>query len=241
MRESIFTGQVAVGENDRPMTLAGTLQKTGLLLVITIATAVLGWMFPNPLLMIASVIVGLVLGLVTGFKPTLAPVLSPAYAVMQGYFVGAISLVTTIQLADTQYSNAVAIAAGGTFITLAVMLALYAGRVIRVTDTVRGTIIGLTLAVGIFYLVAFLASFVAPQSVAQWGPFTNGPIGIAFSIFVIGLAAFNFLLDFDLIERGIESRAPSYMEWYGAFGLLVTMIWLYLEILRLLRKLAGNR
>ena len=239
MNEGVFEHPAM--ESADPMTLNGTIQKTGLLLLLLLPTAVMGWMFPSYVGMIGSFVGALILGLVIGFKPETAPVLSPIYAIVKGYMVGAISLIASVALAKTQYAAAVPIAVAGTIVTLGVMLTLYSTRVIRVTETMRSVIIGLTAAVALLYLFSFVIGLFSPAFVASFPIYRSGPIGIAFSVIVIGIAAFNFLLDFDLIERGVENRAPKYMEWYGGFGLLVTMVWLYIEILRLLMKLGSNR
>lgn len=239
MNEGVFEHPAM--ESADPMTMTGTIQKTGLLLLLLLPTAVLGWMFPSYAGMIGSVIGALALALVIGFKPQTAPVLAPIYSLVKGYFVGAISIIATVALAKTQYAAAVPIAVAGTIVTLGVMLTLYATRIIRVTETMRSVIIGMTAAVFFLYLFSFVIGLFAPAFVSSFPIFRSGPIGIAFSVLVIGIAAFNFLLDFDLIERGVDNRAPKYMEWYGGFGLLVTMVWLYIEILRLLMKLGSNR
>lgn len=239
MNESVFEHPVM--ESTDPMTLSGTIQKTGLLLVMLLATAAMGWMFPSYGGLIGGVLVTIVLGFVIGFKAHLAPVLAPIYALIEGYVVGVISIMTATSLARTAYAGAVPIAVAGTMITLGVMLTLYATRIIRVTETMRSVIIGLTAAVVLLYLFSFVVGLFAPAFVSAFPIYSSGPVGIAFSVIVIGIAAFNFLLDFDLIERGVGNRAPKYMEWYAGFGLLVTMVWLYIEILRLLAKLANNR
>jgi len=245
MREEVFTDASHLATaSSGAMTIRGTLQKTGILLAILVASAVVGWMFPNFAVMVGSFIVAFIMAIVIGFKPTAAPSLAPVYALIKGYAVGVISMVIQGSLAKSDnpiYANAVPVAILGTFVTLGVMLGLYSARIIRVTDTLRSVVIGATIAVGLTYLVSFIVGLMAPAFISNLGIFKSGPIGIAFSIFVIGLAAFNFLLDFDVIERGAESRAPRYMEWYAGFGLLVTIVWLYIEILNLLRKLAGNR
>ena len=239
MNESVFGHPVM--ESADPMTLTGTIRKTGLLLVMLLATATLGWMFPSYGGLIGAVLVAIVLGFVIGFKAHLAPILAPVYALVEGYVVGVISVVTAKSLATTAYAGAVPIAVAGPLITLGVMLTLYATRVIRVTEKMRSVIIGLTAAVVLLYLFSFVVGLFAPAFVSAFPIYSSGPVGIAFSVIVIGIAAFNFLLDFDLIERGVGNRAPKYMEWYAGFGLLVTMVWLYIEILRLLAKLANNR
>ncbi len=237
MRADLF--EESAGINSTPMTLSGTVRNLGILLLITLAAAAVGWVFPSFPGLIASFVVGLILCLIISFKPTNAPTLSPVYALAEGYFVGAVSAITAVSLKDTTIgSAAIPLALMGTMLTLGGMLFLYVKRIIRVTETMRSVIIGLTAGVMLTYLGCFLLSFIAPNFVGGLATFGNGPIGIGFSVLVIGLAAFNFLLDFDLIERGIQSRAPKYMEWYAAFGTLVTIIWLYLEILNLIRKLS---
>jgi len=225
------------GASSEPMTVAGAVQKTGILLAILVATAVVGFMFPNMLAAIAAMLVALGLAIAIAFKPNLAPALAPAYAVLEGYFVGAVSYMYALSMAKSQYANAIPIASAGTMITLGVMLVLYTTRIIKVTETLRGVVIGLTCAVGLFYLVSMIASFAFPGVPQSWAMHGSGPIGIGFSVFVIGLAAFNFLLDFDFIERGVQRGMPKQFEWYAGFGLLVTIVWLYLEILRLMSKL----
>lgn len=221
--------------------MSGTLGKTGIMLGLLLVTAVVGWIMPSTIGMIGSIVVGLVLAIVMGFKPNLAPSLAPAYALAEGYFVGAFSMFVSVSLAKTQYAAAVPIAVAGTIVTLGVMLGLYAGRIVRVTETFRSVVIGMTLAVALLYLFSFIVGLINPAFVASFPIYRSGPVGIAFSVIVIALAAMNFLLDFDMIERGVAGKAPKYMEWYGAFGITVTLVWLYLEILRLLMKLANNR
>lgn len=236
MRAGLF--EESAGVDSPPMTLNGTVKNLGILLLITFGAAVVGWMAPSFEGMILSAIVGFVLCLVICFRPVNAPALAPVYAIAEGYFVGVVSVMTVASLKDTPLgATAVPIALFGTIATLGGMLFLYMKRIIRVTETVRSVIIGLTAGIALTYLACTIIWFFAPQFVNNLPMFGGGVIGIGFSVFVIGLAAFNFLLDFDLIERGIQNRAPKYMEWYAAFGTLVTIIWLYLEILRLIRKL----
>ncbi|MBN8690079.1 MAG: Bax inhibitor-1/YccA family protein [Armatimonadetes bacterium] len=224
--------------SSEPMTVRGAIQKTGILLALLIPCAVVGFIFPNMLAAIAAALVAFGLAIAIAFKPNLAPSLAPAYAVLEGYFVGAVSFMYTVAMAKSQYANAVPIASAGTMVTLGIMLLLYTTRVIKVTETLRGVVIGLTCAVAIFYLISLVASLLMPGVPQTWAMHGSGPIGIGFSVFVIGLAAFNFLLDFDFIERGVERGMPKQFEWYAGFGILVTIVWLYLEILRLLSKLS---
>lgn len=236
-RSGVFT-QARPGEG--VMTVTGTIQKTVLLLGITVAAAVFGWMMAPAIQMPAAIgcgIGGLILGLIIGFKPTTAPYLSPVYAVLKGVLVGAISSWLTITSAQTKNIWLVPTAAALTFGVFGVMLALYGFRIIRVNDTLRGVIVGATLAVFIAYAATLLLGLTVWKDAFNLPIYQGGPIGIGFSLLVIGIAAFNFLLDFDNIEDGVNQQAPKYMEWYGAWGLLVTLVWLYIEILRLLRKL----
>jgi uncharacterized YccA/Bax inhibitor family protein len=181
-----------------------------------------GWMF---LVMIGAVVVGLV----TSFKPKLARVTGPIYAAGMGAAAGAIS-----HAYNAQWDGIVLQAVCATAGVFVVMLALYATRTIRVTDRMRSTIMAATLGIGLVYLVSFGLRLFGVNV-----PILNDatPLGILVSVVIAGIAAFNLLLDFDFIERGVQMRAPRYMEWYGAFGLMVSLIWLYMEILRLLAKL----
>lgn len=235
MKEEVFQNETLT--SGEPMTMSGAIGKTGILLVLLLMTACIGWVMPNMTAFFVTMAAALVLAIVMWFKHEWAPVIAPAYALIKGYFVGAFSFIVAAMLADTSYGNAVPLAIFGTMITFAIMLALYAGRVVRVTETLKSVIIGATLAVMITYGASWVMSIFFPN-VWNLPIYGNGWIGIGFSVFVIALAAFNLLLDFDLIETGVNSRAPKYMEWYAGFGLLVTLIWLYIEILRLIMKLA---
>jgi uncharacterized YccA/Bax inhibitor family protein len=222
------------------MTVGGSIAKTAVLFVLLLASATAGWIategstigsdgqeqFSFPPVAFLGVIVGF--GCVIGlyFKPHLAKVLGPIYALAQGFFVGAIS-----KAYETFYNGIVLQAIGATIAVFAVMLILYNTRIIKVTERFRRIVIFATLGVMALYLVSIVMSLFGAEI-----PFINEPsaFGIAFSIFVCGLAAVNLALDFDFIERGAAARMPKGMEWYGAFALLVTIVWLYLEILRLL-------
>jgi uncharacterized YccA/Bax inhibitor family protein len=226
------------------MTVRGTMKKSGIMFLLLMAAAVAGWAMPVLPLAVGGLIAAFVLVLVTAFQRDISPITAPIYSVLEGYALGAISLVISTQLADNKnplYHYAVPIAALGTIATLGVMLGLYSARIIRVTDTMRSVIMGATLAIAITYGLSLIIGLFAPQFVGALAIYKSGPIGIGFSLFVIGLAAMNFLIDFDNIERGAASKAPGYMEWYCALGLMITVVWLYIEILRLLSKLANNR
>lgn len=222
------------------MSLGGTMAKTGLMLLVLVATAAIGWQTPTFPMMLVGVIGGLVLALVTTFKAQWSPVTGPLYAAFQGLAVGAISAIYAESMAKTQYAGAVPLAILGTLLVLGVMLLLYATRIIKVNQTFMTVVVGATLAIGITYAVTFFGGMLWP-ALWQLPMYKSGPIGLVFSGFVIIVAAMNLALDFKTIEDGVKSNAPKYMEWYAGFGLLVTLVWLYLEILRLLSKLAGRR
>jgi uncharacterized YccA/Bax inhibitor family protein len=230
------------------MTINGTISKTALLFVLLLASATAGWIqtggpevtieggqeiysYSIPTLAWVGVIVGFGLAILLMFKPHLAKFVAPLYAIAQGFFVGALS-----RMYETFYDGIVVQAAGATIAVFAVMLVLYRTRIIKVTERFRTIVTAATLGIMLFYGVCFLISlFAGSDSIS----FLASPslLGIAFSVFVAGLAAFNLALDFDFIERGSKMGLDKNFEWYGAFGLLVTIIWLYLEMLRLLAKL----
>lgn len=235
MKAEVFENETLT--HGEPMTLSGTIGKAGMLLVLLMMGASVGWVMPNIIAFFVCLAVGFLLALAVTFKKEWSPVAAPVYALVEGYFVGTLSVIVTAMLEKTAYGNAVPLAIFGTMITFAVMLGLYVTRIIRVTETLKSVIIGATAAVFITYLGSWIMSMFLPK-VWELPIYGNGWIGIGFSVFVIALAAFNLLLDFDLIEKGVENRAPKYMEWYAGFGLLVTLVWLYIEILRLIMKLA---
>jgi uncharacterized YccA/Bax inhibitor family protein len=237
-------GQVYGVERTRSTvtTVQGTVGKTFLLLAILSFTAILSWnavgngTFPIAAIPI-SALGGFIVAMITIFKPTIAPITGPLYAAVEGVLLGAIS-----QFVELRYGakfpgiamQAVMLTCGTTF----VMLFVYQTGLVRVTDKLRAGIITATGALALFYIVTMLLRLFHVEMPLVW---SATPLGIGFSLFVIGLAAFNLLLDFDFIEKAASVGAPKYMEWYGAFGLMVTLIWLYLEILRLLAKLADRR
>lgn len=220
------------------MTLQGTVNKTGISLLILIACAAFTWSQalsgqPVGLYALGGALGGFVVALVTIFKKEWAPVTTPLYAALEGLFLGAISAIY-----ESRYPGLPMNAVALTFGCLAVLLAAYSSGLIRPSENFKLGIVAATGAVALLYLVSMVLGFFG---VRVPGLFGSGPIGIAFSLFVVGLAALNLVLDFDFIESGVRAQAPRYMEWYGAFGLLVTLIWLYLELLRLLAKLQDRR
>ena len=246
--DQMFAGydQVYGASPGTTMTVQGAIGKTFALLGILSATAIYAWNAAangdlQPAVLPAAGIGGFVLAMITIFRPTASPWTAPIYAAFEGVFLGALSALIEHGVkvkTGGAYPGIALQAVSMTFGTLFVMLALYATRTIRVTQKLQAGIVTATGALALVYLVAFVARLFGAHV-----PFLNdaSPIGIAFSVFVVGLAAFNLLLDFDFIEQSARRSAPKYMEWYGAFGLMVTLVWLYLEILRLLRKLQDRR
>ena len=219
------------------MTVRGTVLKTALLMLVTAAVAAAVWLTTDatatslPTSITVAAIAGLVLAITTVVKPAWSPVTAPLYAIVEGLLLGGL----TWLIARTPAGRVLAIEALVlTFLVAGMVLTLYATRIIRVTDRLRGVITGATLAIVGYYLLALLLGFAGVRL-----PFLHdgGWLSIGFSVLVCGVAASNFLLDFAMIEEASAAGAPSYLEWYGAFGVLVTFIWLYLEILRLLGKL----
>jgi uncharacterized YccA/Bax inhibitor family protein len=216
------------------MSLQGTVNKTGLALLVVVAGAAVTWNLGSPILMILGAVGGLVLGIVTAFKKTWAPFTTLPYALLEGLFLGGVS-----RQYEAQYSGIVPLAVGLTLGVLAALLAAYSSRLIRVSENFRLGVLAATGGIGLFYLVSMVLGFFFNIRI----PYIHesGPIGILFSLVVVAIASMNLVLDFDFIERGSAVGAPRYMEWYGAFGLLVTLIWLYIEILRLLAKIMGSK
>jgi uncharacterized YccA/Bax inhibitor family protein len=226
------------------MTKGGVSTAIGVLFALFLLAGTAGWFLVDetvdefgravvsmPPWLIAAPIIGFVAAIVCAFKPKLARVIAPVYAIGQGLFVGAIS-----HLYNAQFDGIVIQAVGATAAVFAVMWFLYTARIIKVTEKLRSIVMAATLGIMVMYLVSFVVSFITPVTFLS----NASGLGIALSVFIAGVAAFNLLLDFDLIDRGVEAGAPKYMEWYAAFGLLVTVVWLYLEMLRLLAKLRQN-
>ncbi len=228
---------VARARGEEAMTVEGTVNKTGISLLILVFAAALSWngAFGHenlPVVMLVGLVGGLVVALATVFKKEWAPATTPLYAAFEGVLLGAISLVFNLR-----YPGIVVNAVALTFGVLAALLLAYRSGLIRPSENMKLGIAAATGGVALVYLVSMgLGLFGRSMPYIH----DSGPIGIGFSLVVIGIAAMNLVLDFDFIERGAEVEAPKYMEWYGAFGLLVTLVWLYLEILRLLAKLQGK-
>jgi uncharacterized YccA/Bax inhibitor family protein len=222
------------------MTLTGTVNKTGILLICVVATAAWSWsrffhapasdtLFP---LVAIGGIGGFIVAMVTIFKKEWSPITAPVYSLLEGLALGGISA-----LFELRYPGIAMQAVGLTFATLFVLLMAYHTGLIRVTEKFKLGVVAATGGIAVFYLVQFVLGFFGVRFAAING---SGVLGIGFSVVVVIVAALNLVLDFDFIENGVSAGAPKYMEWYGAFGLIVTLVWLYLEILRLLTKL-NNR
>ena len=238
---NVFQNTISI-PGEGAMTERGTLNKFFLLFLLVMASATLTWKAFYDGVDIApytmgGAILGLITALVVIFKKEWAAYLTPVYALFEGVFLGGISAI---------YNNAFAKTAPGivtqavllTFGAVIAMYVLYRFRIIKVTEQFRSIIFIATAGIAIFYVLAIvLRLFHVDIAFIHEG----STLGIVFSLLVVGIAALNLLLDFDMIEKGVAAGAPKYMEWYGAFGLLVTIVWLYLEILRLLAKLANRK
>ena len=216
------------------MTINGTINKTGFSLLLLMVSSILTWANPSLMVMaIPATIMGIILAIATIFKPVYGYVTVPLYAIVEGVVLGAISWVF-----ESSYPGIVIQAVFLTFGTLASLLLAYISGLIKATENFKLGVAAATGGIAIVYLISWVMSlFGSGISIIQ----SNSLYSIAFSGFVVVIAALNLVLDFDFIEEGAEMGAPKHMEWYGAFGLLVTLIWLYIEILRLLSKLQNRR
>lgn len=226
---------VSMASGERAMTIQGAVNKTFILLFLLVLTANWTWSRAAEAggLMTLGLIGGFVLGLVTIFKKEWAPVTAPAYVLFQGLVLGGLSA-----LFEMRFPGIVIQAVALTFGTLLALLLAYKSGLIRATENFKLGVVAATGGIALIYFATIVLGFFGVRI-----PYIHesGPLGIGFSLFVVVIAALNLVLDFDFIERGAQSKAPSYMEWYGAFGLMVTLIWLYLEILRLLSKMRSRR
>lgn len=243
--KNIFNQSVA-GSDDGVMTVNGTINKTGIMLLIVIFAASFTWrkffgeidplnpVMPQGIMLWAMIgaIGGLITALITTFSPRRAAMTTPIYAVFEGLFLGAISAIF-----EAKFPGLVMRAVSLTFGVFFIMLLLYRSGTIRATEKFRMIIFAATGGIALVYLGSFIAGlFGVNVSFLH----DSSPLSIGISLFVVAIAALNLILDFDMIIQGANARAPKYMEWFGAFGLMVTLIWLYLEMLRLLSKLASR-
>jgi uncharacterized YccA/Bax inhibitor family protein len=226
------------GFGEAAMTIQGTVNKTALCLLILMATASYTWNLGVgdarvPAFTMVGVLGGLVLAMVTIFKKEWAGTTTPMYAALEGLALGGISATF-----EARYPGLVSQAVFLTFGTLAALLLAYRSGMIKATENFKLGIFAATGGIAVVYLINFVMGFFGSGIPLIH---SSGTVGIVFSLIVVGVAALNLVLDFDFIEQGAARGAPKYMEWYGAFGLLVTLVWLYLEILRLLSKLQERR
>lgn len=239
--DTFYSGWARGTSDTTRMSVQGVVVKTGLLLLLCLLSA--GWIWIKFSKAgadvsalngwsLGSALVGFGLAIATTFKKDWAPVTAPLYALVEGVFIGAISLVL-----EMSFPGIVLQAATCTFGTLAAMLFVYQSGLVKVTDTFRMMIVTATGGIAIAYLIMIALSFFGVNISFLAG---NGLFSILFSVFVVGIAALNLVLDFDFIQQGAAKGAPKLMEWYGAFALMVTLIWLYIEFLRLLSKLRSR-
>lgn len=219
---------------DQTMTIKGTVDKTALLLVLLILSAYYSFSPDMTQMIYIGLIGGFIVALLTIIKKEWAPFTVPIYAILEGLFLGSISYIY-----DLQYEGIVLQAISLTIFVLFSMLFAYRFKIIRPTENFKLAVFSAISGIALLYVINFIMSFFGP-GIYLLSPNNSSIISIGFSVFVVAVGAFSLVIDFDFIEEGSEKGAPKYMEWYGAFGLLVTLIWLYLEILRLLSKLKNR-
>ena len=232
---SAKTFKNAVGTGTEKMTIGGTVNKTAMSLLLLMATASYTWTNLSPALMMFGLFGGLIMAIITIFKKTWAPYTVSGYALLKGLALGGIS-----RFFEMQYPGIVSQAVFLTFGILAALLLAYKSGLIKPTENFKLGVVAATGGIAIMYLISWIMSMFG-SGLSIMNPSNSSMFSIGFSIFVVIIASLNLVLDFDFIEEGAEMGAPKYMEWYGAFGLLVTLIWLYLEILRLLVKLYSRK
>ena len=241
LNEKTFASLPRLGIGVEGMTLKGTIDKSFLLLIVLMVSALWPWSQfmasggdaqAVSSTMLLGLVGGFVLALIISFKATLAPYLAVPYAALEGLAVGGISAIL-----EQRFRGIAIQAVGLTFGVLAVLLIAYRLRLIRVTAQFRAIVLGATGGIALLYLATIVLGFF---HVSVPVLYAATPLGIGISLVIVGVAALNLVLDFDLIERGVAGGAPKYMEWYAAFGLMVTLVWLYLEILRLLSKVRSR-
>lgn len=225
------------------MSVRGAINKFGFLMLMIISGAAYTWYLFDQLkqdtmttLMIVGAIGGLISALVISFKPRLAPYLAPAYAILEGFLIGGLSAIMNAAFAE-KFPGLIMQAVGLTFGVAISMFLLYNFRIINATQRFKSVVYTATLGIGIFYLITLVLRLFGVQVSFMYD---SSWLSIGISLFVVAIAALNLIMDFDMIEKGAEMGAPRYMEWYGAFGLMVTLVWLYIEILRLLSKLSSR-
>lgn len=242
LNDNMFRASAGAIAPDQVMTVQGTVNRTIILLLCAVLTA--GWVWsrffssiePDPATvtpwMIGGAIGGFILALITVFKQQWAPITAPLYALLEGLFIGGLSA-----LAELRFPGIVIQAVGLTFGTCLALLIAYTSGLVKATENFKLGVMAATGGIALVYLVSIVLGLFGVRIPLIHD---SGWVGIGFSIFVVIVAALNLVLDFDFIEKGAEQGAPKHMEWYGAFALMVTLVWLYIEILRLLSKLRGR-
>jgi uncharacterized YccA/Bax inhibitor family protein len=245
LSEKIFNKSLSPASTET-MTVRGSIQKFGFLLLMVVAGAAYTWKMyfegKAPTMMTlfwVGMIGGLGCALIISFKPTMAKYLAPAYGLLEGLVLGGLSAIINEQF-KAKYPNIVLQAVLLTFGVAFGMFLLYNFRIIKPTQKFKAIISSSILGIFLFYIASMVLGFFGVHmSFMSWND--ASPLGIGISLFVIAIAAFSLIMNFEQIEVGEQMGAPKYMEWYSAFGLLVTMIWLYIEILKLLSRLNSNR
>lgn len=222
-------GGIRTASAEDSMTVSGTINKTGILFLILLLGASISWSAPSPLFVWGGAIGGFILAMVTIFKKEWSSITAPIYAGLEGLFLGAVSVMYEQAYGGIVF-NAVLLTLG----VFAAMLTAYRTGLITVTERFRTGVVAATGGIFLVYMASFILGFFGINISLIHG---TGLMGIGFSLVIVGVAALNLALDFDMIEKGAQSNAPKYFEWYTSFGLMVTLVWLYIEILRLLSKL----
>jgi len=241
LKEKYFQNSLVIDQSE-VMTERGTLNKFGFTFLLLLATSIFTWnafyqgknVFPW---IIVSAIAGLVLAFIIAFRPRWASYLVPVYGLVEGVFVGGVSAFYNFAFAE-KAPGIVMQAVGLTFGVVIAMYLLYRFRIIKATKKFKAIVLTATLGIALFYVLGWLLRMFGMEMPLIHESTT---MGIGLSLVIVAIAALNLIIDFDMIENGVAMGAPKYMEWYGAFGLLVTIVWLYIEILRLLSKFASRK
>ena len=229
------------------MSIRGTMNKFGFLLLMIFASAAYTWRLyqtgsPNLMmtLMMVGVFGGMIFAFIISFKPNLSSYLAPLYALLEGFFIGGISVIinTAVSEKNPAFGNIVLTAVGLTFGVAFAVFLLYNLRIIKPTQKFKSVIFSATLGIGIFYLITIVLRLFHINLPFMYD---SSLLGIGINLVIVVIAALNLVVDFDMIEQGAEQGAPKFMEWYGAFALMVTIVWLYIEILKLVARFAGRR
>lgn len=221
------------------MTVKGTINKSIFMLIGLLATATVTFLLVasgllNPYLpLFTGAIVGLVFVLIASFKPQYSAWIAPGYSIFEGMFVGAVTVVF-----ELLYPGIAIQAVGATFVTFVVCFALYRLGIVKVTEKFKSVVVAATIGIALYYFLSWILTFFISYQPVHYG---NSLMSVGISVFVIIIAALNLFLDFDMIEKGAAQRNPKFMEWFGAMGLMITLVWLYIEFLRLFSKLASRK